>query len=85
MTIDSLKIWMKKFDIPYSLKITPFDHKPPLTICKKFVAEVYKYLQFMPPLTMNGMERKNSMTPTNEKKIRTHRTTLYRILLPTGQ
>ena len=46
----------------------PFVYKPPLTICMNLLLR-YIYLQFMPPTA--------SATPTNEKKVRTHHTTLY--------
>ena len=44
----------------------PFVYKPPLTICMNLLRR-YIYLQFTPPSA--------SATPTNERKVRTHRTT----------
>ena len=46
----------------------PFVYKPSLTICMNLLL-MYIYLQYTPPLA--------SATPTNERKIRTHHTTLY--------
>ena len=55
--------------IPYSLDITPPSFiSPPLTICMSLLRR-YIYLQFTPPSA--------SATPTNERKVRTHRTTPY--------
>ena len=73
--------------IPFNLRSTiltrhyaPFDHKPPLTICINLLRR-YICLQFMPPSAIHGWKIyykwKNSVTPTNERKVRTHRTTLY--------
>ena len=46
----------------------PFIYKPLLIICMNLLLR-YIYLEFMPPLA--------SATLTNERKVRTHRTTLY--------
>ena len=57
--------------VPYSLDIMPSlfisPPLPPLTFCMNLLLR-YIYLQFMPP--------SDSATPRNERKVRTHCTTL---------
>ena len=59
----------------------PFDYKPPLTICIICCGGISISNLYPPQPYMHGRkiykERKNSATPTNERKVRTQRTTLH--------
>ena len=57
----------------------PFVYKPPFHFARIRCEGIF-ISNLSPP-----RPRKNSATPTNERKVRTHRTTLYRVQLTTGQ
>ena len=60
--------------LPYSLDITPPSFISPPFHFARICCEGIFISNLSPP-----RPRKNSATPTNERKVRTHRTTLYRV------